>query len=478
MKTTRLIDKLMEILVYSAGVAVMITIVAIFFYLAKEARFAYNRGFSYGIRFQVQADDKRQDISANPDSSLLSANPDGTDQLDDTETEASTLAMLKGYSKFGTATRAAGSAMVTKDDLRSPKHADKGDSFNLYAYATPEYRGKRMVLAWEPDNGFDPSLCPYRLTLRLKKAPGHTKLQFKEIDLHNMPAGRVEIPTYVATDDSMRDKGYVFELKAEPTTSNLIAVTRSLFRTDWIPTSNYPRFGIIPLVWGTLSITLLAMLMAVPLGLLAAVYLGELASSRVREWMKPVIELLSSVPTVVLGYFGLMLLAPYLQRTLGSALHMENGRAMLTAAIMMAVLILPTIITTAEDALSTVPNTLREAAEGLGLTPLEAISKVTLPAARNGLVSACLLGMARAIGETMIVWILAGGTVNMPHMMAFMQNLGLPVRGIADTIGIEMGNVDFEGVHYGSLFLLGLVLFSITLVVNLLGYRLGRSKLC
>ena len=112
------------------------------------------------------------------------------------------------------------------------------------------------------------------------------------------------------------------------------------------------------------------------------------------------------------------------------------------------------------------------------MTPLEGIGKVTLPAARNGLVSACLLGMARAIGETMIVWILAGGTVNMPHIMAGIQNLGLPVRGIADTIGIEMGNVDFEGVHYGLLFLLGLVLFSITLVVNLVGYQLGRSKQC
>lgn len=468
----------MEILVYAAGVAIMIAIVAIFFYLAKESRFAYNRGFSYGFRFQVQADTRRQDISANPDASLLCANPDGTDQLDDTEMEASTLEMLKGISLFGTASRPNGSQMITKDDWRSPKRAEKGDSFSLYAYATPEYRDKQMVLAWEPDSGFDPKLSPYRMLLRLKSAPQGVKCDFKEIDLRDVPNGRVTIPVYMASNDAMRDKGYVFELTAKPITSNFMAVTRSLLRTDWIPTSNYPRFGIIPLLWGTLSITLIAMLMAVPIGLLAAVYLGELASPRVREWLKPVIELLSSVPTVVLGYFGLMLVAPYLQSTIGQALHMENGRAMITAALMMAVLILPTIITTAEDALSSVPNTLREAAEGLGLTPLEAIGKVTLPAARNGLVSACLLGMARAIGETMIVWILAGGTVNLPHIMAGVQNLGLPVRGIADTIGIEMGNVDFEGVHYGLLFLLGLVLFSITLVINLLGYQLGRSKKC
>ncbi len=468
----------MEALVYTAGVAIMVVIVAIFFYLAKEARYAYNRGFSYGFRFQVQGDGKRQDISANPESTLLCAHPDGTDQVDDTEMEASTLEMLKGFSLFGTASKPNGSTNITKDDWRSPKRAEKGDIFTLYAYATPEFKGRQMVLAWEPDNGFEPKLSPYRMVLRLKSAPQGVESDLKEIDLRNEPNGRVTIPVYVASSDDTRDKGYVFELVAKPTTSNFMAVTRGLLRTEWIPTSNYPRYGIIPLLWGTLSITLIAMLLAVPIGLLAAVYLSELASSRVREWLKPVIELLSSVPTVVLGYFGLMLVAPYLQKTVGQALHMENGRAMITAALMMAVLILPTIITTAEDALSTVPDTLREAAEGLGLTPLEGIGKVTLPAARNGLVSACLLGMARAIGETMIVWILAGGTVNMPHIMAGIQNLGLPVRGIADTIGIEMGNVDFEGVHYGLLFLLGLVLFSITLVVNLVGYQLGRSKKC
>ena len=143
------------------------------------------------------------------------------------------------------------------------------------------------------------------------------EFDFKEIDLRNVSNGRVTIPVYVASSDAMRDKGYVFELVAEPTTSNFMAVTRGLLRTEWIPTSNYPRYGIIPLLWGTLSITLIAMLLAVPIGLLAAVYLSELASSRVREWLKPVIELLSSVPTVVLGYFGLMLVAPYLQKTVG-----------------------------------------------------------------------------------------------------------------------------------------------------------------
>jgi phosphate transport system permease protein len=234
-----------------------------------------------------------------------------------------------------------------------------------------------------------------------------------------------------------------------------------------------------PLIVGTLIITILAVLLATPFSIGAAVYLSEVAPSRIREWLKPLVELLASVPTVVLGYFGLMLVAPFLANTLAAAVGLDSGRAMFTAAIMMAVLLFPTITSFAEDALQAVPQSMRDGGEALGLTTREKLRKIILPAARGGIISAVLLGIARAIGETMIVWILSGGTPFLPSFESpkdAVANLMKPARGIPDSIAIEMGNVDFHGVHYGHLFLLGLILFVMTLGINSVGQRLARRS--
>ena len=146
----------------------------------------------------------------------------------------------------------------------------------------------------------------------------------------------------------------------------------------------------------------------------------------------------------------------------------------MTAAIMMAVLILPTITSIAEDSLRSVPTALREGADALGMGPAECMRGVVLPAAKGGIVGAALLGMARAIGETMIVWILAGGSATLPVLSKGAQALVQPVRGIPDTIAVEMGNVEFAGPHYGHLFLLGLLLFLFTVVINLSGHAYVR----
>ncbi|MEQ1821877.1 MAG: ABC transporter permease subunit [Fimbriimonadaceae bacterium] len=171
-----------------------------------------------------------------------------------------------------------------------------------------------------------------------------------------------------------------------------------------------------------------------------------------------------------------MLVAPGLVSTFGKALSFDSGRCVLTAAIMMAILIMPTIVSIAEDTLGNLPNSLRQGGEALGLTTMESVRKVVIPAAKPGLIGAGMLGFARALGETMIVWILAGGT---PNMIPFSPRaLVSPVRGIADTIGIEMANVEFEKPHYGHLFLIGLVLFLLTISINLYAQKVSRRALC
>ncbi len=196
--------------------------------------------------------------------------------------------------------------------------------------------------------------------------------------------------------------------------------------------------------------SLIAVLLATPLALATAVYVSELAPARLREWTKPTIELLASMPTVVLGYFGLILFAPWLLRWFGEALNMSSGRSMLTASLVLAIPILPTVITIAEDAVRAVPRALRDGGEALGLTWAEAVRSVILSAAKAGILAAVLLGTVRAVGETMIVWILSGGTARMLSFGSLREavgNLVQPTRGIPDTIAIEMGNVEFEGPH-------------------------------
>jgi phosphate transport system permease protein len=479
----RIGDWIMERTIAACAAAVALLVVGILFFLAWESRDSLNRKFAYGYRFAlqpvgVQAD---PDVSADFNNSLLAAHPEGSEGLDENEERfpMPAVADLQGVAQLATGTALTGDIskvqpeQLYKDDWRASKTAGHGDRFLLFAFATPEYRLAGMRLVWQPDNDFDSATVPYRVRLRSLRVPDGAKPV--DVDLSAMPKGSIEVPTWIAKTDADRTKGYVFQMVAEPTVSNgALASIAGLFHSDWNPTAAYGRFGVMPLLYGTLAITMLALLIAVPLGVWTALFLSEIAPPRLREWLKPVIELLASVPTVVLGYFGLMLVAPGLVQVFKSAVQMESGRCLATAAIMMAVLILPTVTSIAEDALRSVPSALREGADALGMAPAESIRRVVLPAAKGGIVGAALLGMARAIGETMIVWILAGGSATLPSLSKGAQALVQPVRGIPDTIAVEMGNVEFAGPHYGHLFLLGLLLFVFTIVINLAGHAYAR----
>lgn len=477
----------MESAVLLSGGAMVLVIGTMLFFLGHESKYAFQRKFDYGYRFALQPETppEEHDISLDPNASLLTANREGEDGLDEKEEGITlpTLEQLSGAPGFGTGSPLNASLAnaspenVYRDDWRSQKSPEQGQKFLLYGFANSEYKGKTMALAWQPDAAFDPKAAVFDLRLRLVSAPAGVKLDPIDIDLRKQPSGRILIPTYVAKTDADRLNGYVFEMEARPITSSFAATLRGFFSSKWDPTLSYASFGAVPLIFGTLFVTALALLIAAPLGVTTAIYLAEVASPRLREWLKPLLELLASVPTIVLAYLGLMILAPGIQKTVAQALGLESGRSVLTTSIIMAVLLIPTIASVAEDALRSIPGSLRAGGEALGLTPMEGLRKIVLPAARPGFIAAVMLGMARSIGETMIVWILGGGTPFLPSFQGLKDtaaNLARPVRGIPDSIAIEMGNVDFEGVHYGHLFLLGLVLFIITLSINLFAQRLTR----
>lgn len=493
LKRIRLADKAMEFMVYVSGGALLLSIVAIGYFLTHESRFAFDQKFTYGFLFAVQPTDMDRklpeyaDISYDIGATALTVHNEGAEGVDEKEEVAPmpTLEQLGGVSPVGTGTVIGGNLtearpdLLYKDDWREPVKASRPHRFLLFAFATPEYKRESMSLAWDVQQGSNPSLVPYDLQLRMIQAPKGASLNPIEIDLKAQPKGRLELPTFIAESDGDRTKGYVFELQAKPTAPGWLATIVNFFRTDWGPTLAHPRYGFVPLLLSTLSITLIALLFAAPIGIASAVYLAEIASVRVREVLKPVIELLASIPTIVLGYFGLMLLAPAIQNTIAKAAGLDSGRSLLTAAIMMGVLLIPTVMTIAEDGLRAVPGNLRDGAFAIGLTHWESLRKVVLPAAKPALIAAVMLGLARAIGETMIVWVLSGGTPNMPTFgdpKTLASNLAKPARGIPDTIGIEMGNVTFEEPHYGHLFLLGAVLFAITFCINLMAFRLARRQ--
>jgi phosphate transport system permease protein len=251
-----------------------------------------------------------------------------------------------------------------------------------------------------------------------------------------------------------------------------------MFQTKWNPTIAYPQFGIIPLVLASVMVTLLSVLIATPLSIALAVYISEVAPQATKTRLKTLIELLSSVPTVVLGYFGILIMGPLLMGALGHVFRVDSGRMLLTCAVMMGILLIPTIANLIEDTLSNLPDHFRDGADALGLTQSESIKQVILPAAKAGIIGAFLIGMARAFGETMLLWMLSGGTVTMLNARnggEFFKYFVGPVKGVPDTVGIELGNVSFESTHYGHLFVIGLVLFFVTFGINTLGYSIARK---
>ncbi len=232
----------------------------------------------------------------------------------------------------------------------------------------------------------------------------------------------------------------------------------------WYPTSEPPEFGILPLIVASLAVMLVAVCIAVPLGVLTAAYLTEIAGNNVRRVVKPFVELLAALPSVVIGFFGMVVVAPFLQETFGLA----TGLNLFNAGLMLAFMSVPTICSVAEDALFAVPRALREASLALGATQWETTRKVVLPAALSGIGTAVMLGMSRAIGETMVVLMVAGGAAMIPG------SLFDPVRPMPASIAAEMAEAPFRGEHYHALFATGLVLFLFTLCFNLLAHYISE----
>lgn len=232
----------------------------------------------------------------------------------------------------------------------------------------------------------------------------------------------------------------------------------SLAGTRWYPIESF--YGILPLIGGSLIVTIGATLMAVPIGIGTAIYIAEIAPRWAREFLKPLVEILAGLPSVVLGFLGILVLSSVLRRVL----DLPTGLTALSGSILLAGIAIPTIVSVAEDALDAVPRSYRDAALALGATEWQTIWKVTLPAARSGVLTGVMLGVGRAIGETMAVMMVTG---NAPIMPTGLGALFSPVRTMTATIAAEMGEVANGSVHYHVLFLIGIVLFLISLAVNI-----------
>ncbi|MCK5428368.1 MAG: phosphate ABC transporter permease subunit PstC [Anaerolineales bacterium] len=228
--------------------------------------------------------------------------------------------------------------------------------------------------------------------------------------------------------------------------------------TRWYPILDL--YGILPLILGSILVTLVAIIIALPLSVATAVFMREVAPNWLREILKPMIEVMAGIPSVVLGFFGMTLIAPLILEYLGTS----TGLTAFTGALILAYMSLPTIVSVAEDALDAVPKSYRNASLAMGATQWQTIWRVVVPAARSGIVTAVMLGMGRAIGETMLVMMVTGNAARMPTTL---DSLFRPVRTITATIAAEMGEVAQGSTHYHVLFGLGIVLFLLTFIINL-----------
>ena len=237
--------------------------------------------------------------------------------------------------------------------------------------------------------------------------------------------------------------------------------------TRWNPDAyGQPEFGLIPLLVGSFLTTLIALLIAIPAGIAGAIVISERLKGWLRVTVKTMVELFAGFPSVVLGFFGLVVLAPLI----GHLFHVPSGLNLLNAGVLLGLMSLPTITSVTDDALRVVPQSYREAAYALGATPWTTAFRIVLPAAKSGILAAVMLGFGRAIGETMVVLMVAGNAAIIPH------SLFDPIRTITSTIAIELGETPFNTTHFYSLFALGFVLFLIALGTNLLAESLIRRE--
>ncbi len=246
-----------------------------------------------------------------------------------------------------------------------------------------------------------------------------------------------------------------------------ISVKEFFLGREWYPTASpVALFGVLPIILGTLWVTLGAILLALPIGLVTAIYMAEIANEKLRNILKPLIELLAGIPSVVYGFFGLVVLVPLIQKTF----NLGVGETALAGSIVLAIMALPTIITITEDSIRTTPVYLKEASLALGASHLQTLTRVILPYSRSGIIAAVILGIGRAMGETMAVLMVTGNAAVIPT--SFLQ----PVRTIPATIAAELGETAYGGVHFKALFALGIILFVITFGFNaLVGLTRGKK---
>ena len=249
---------------------------------------------------------------------------------------------------------------------------------------------------------------------------------------------------------------FLFLLKDSLALFRIYPLGKFLFGRNWLPISEPPQFGMMPLFLGSLYVTVGAILICVPVGVATAMFISEVAPKSIKTILKSLIEVLASIPSVVLGFIGIVWLGPFLRNTL----HLSTGMCGLTGSLLLAFMALPTIISISEDALNSVPRTYREAAFGLGATRWQTLWRIILPSASSGIIAAVMLGIGRVIGETMVAMMVTGNAPVMP------QSILQPLRTLTATIAGEMGETVGGSEHYFALFAVGLVLFVITFIIN------------
>jgi phosphate transport system permease protein len=243
-----------------------------------------------------------------------------------------------------------------------------------------------------------------------------------------------------------------------------VSISQFLLGPSWYPTYATPEFGILPLILASIWVTIGAVFVCVPLGVGSALYLHELAGHKQRAILKPLIEVLASIPSVVYGFFGMVIVTPFLQKLF----HLPTGLCALNASLILGVMATPTVCSLADDALNYVPKSFREASFAVGANRWQTLTQVVIPAAGSGISTAIILGMSRAIGETMTVLMVAGGAAIIPH--GYLE----PVRPMTAAIAAEMGEAPMGGDHFHALFAIALILFIITFVFNIVAEIISR----
>lgn len=242
---------------------------------------------------------------------------------------------------------------------------------------------------------------------------------------------------------------------------------RSLFNIRWYPIESF--FGILPLIFGTLIVTIFATLIALPFGVGTAIFISEIAPRWIKEILKPVVEILAGIPSVVLGFIGILVIVPFFRKFF----DLPTGLTAFTGAVLLGLISIPTIVSVAEDALNTVPPGYRQAGLALGATRWQTIWGVTLPAAKTGVLTAVMLGVGRALGETMAVMMVTGNAPVMPDKLTIFFS---PIRTMTATIASEMGEVATGSQHYQVLFFIGIFLFLFSLVVNIIASAVSTKQ--